>query len=94
MSPVGSTGPESNQIMFFKASSFLPKHQMLQNAFDIFHVEMAQWHIFKNFNFHNTLCKIVSNFWQHCTISTSHHLGISFYVNFLGHLGSNGFQLK
>ena len=24
----------------------------------------------------------------------SHHLGISCYVNFLGHLGSNGFQLK
>ena len=24
----------------------------------------------------------------------SHHLGISYYVNFLGRLGSNGFQLK
>ena len=24
----------------------------------------------------------------------SHHLGINYYVNFLGHLGSNGFQLK
>ena len=24
----------------------------------------------------------------------THLLGISYYVNFLGHLGSNGFQLK
>ena len=24
----------------------------------------------------------------------AHHLEISYYVNFLGHLGSNGFQLK
>ena len=24
----------------------------------------------------------------------SHHLDISYYVNFLGHLGSNGFQIK
>ena len=24
----------------------------------------------------------------------SHHLEISYYVNFLGHLSSNGFQLK
>ena len=26
--------------------------------------------------------------------SIAHHLGISYYVNFLGRLGSNGFQLK
>ena len=26
--------------------------------------------------------------------SLPHHLEISYYVNFLGHLGSNGFQLK
>ena len=26
--------------------------------------------------------------------SESHHLEISYYVNFLGRLGSNGFQLK
>jgi hypothetical protein len=45
MSPIGSTGPESNQIMAVKASSFVPKHQMLQNAFDIFYVKVAKWHI-------------------------------------------------
>ena len=25
---------------------------------------------------------------------TKIHLGVNYYVNFLGHLGSNGFQLK
>ena len=28
------------------------------------------------------------------TWSVTHHLGISYYVNFLGRLGTNGFQLK
>ena len=27
-------------------------------------------------------------------LNATHHLGICYYVNFLGHLGSNGFQLK
>ena len=26
--------------------------------------------------------------------NSTHHLGISYYVKFLGHLGSNGFQLN
>lgn len=55
MSPIGSTGPESNQIMAVKASSFVPKHQMLQNAFDIFYVKVAKWHIWKK-NCFKTLC--------------------------------------
>ena len=28
------------------------------------------------------------------SLGCSHHIGISYYVNFLGHLGSNGFQQK
>ena len=56
MSPIGSTGPESNQIMAVKASSFVPKHQMLQNAFDIFYVKVAKWHIWKKKLFKKTLC--------------------------------------
>ena len=27
-------------------------------------------------------------------VAMSHHLGMNYYVNFLGHLGNNGFQLK
>ena len=39
-------------------------------------------------------CKVeVKNFPKNLDI-LSHHLGINYYVNFLGHLGCNGFQLK
>jgi hypothetical protein len=37
----------------------------------------------------------MSDFWgQFEPLYLPHHLGMNYYVNFLGHLGSNGFQLK
>ena len=31
---------------------------------------------------------------QNMNAALTHHLGMNYYVNFLGHLGSKGFQLK
>ena len=39
-------------------------------------------------------CDIYDKMTAHRFTFTSHHLGISYYVNFLGRLGSNGFHLK
>ena len=47
----------------------------------------------KKLNLNHLINHMGPKYELYCRPST-HHLGTNYYVNFLGHLGSNGFQLK